>query len=103
MTGALRWPEQRGMFTPADAPQHNLWFLRDHLAIAAAKGWGEVAPFYVDQEEPAGGLPRAGALSPSLRNDHLQYAITWYGLAMLVIGMGAAWVASYRREAPGGR
>ena len=40
----------------------NLWFVRDQLAMAAAKGWGEVAPFYVELEspQPPGGLPRAG-------------------------------------------
>jgi surfeit locus 1 family protein len=85
--GAMRWPEQRGMFTPADTPTKNLWFARDPAAMAAAKSWGNVAPFYIDQEAPPapGGLPKVGPLKPSLPNNHLQYAVTWYGLALVIL------------------
>jgi surfeit locus 1 family protein len=99
MVGALRWPEPRGMFAPTDDPARNLWFVRDHAAIAAAKGWGEVAPFFVELEspEPPGGLPHPGALRANLRNEHLQYAITWYGLAAVVVVMFAVWLRGRRR------
>ena len=75
--------------------------MRDPVAIAAAKGWGEVAPFYVELEapQPPGGLPRAGALKVSLRNEHLQYAITWYALAVVVAVMFAVWLGD-RRATP---
>ena len=65
----------------------NLWFARDPAAMAAAKNWGNVAPFYVDQEAPLppGGLPKAGPLKASLPNNHLQYAVTWYGLAAVIL------------------
>jgi surfeit locus 1 family protein len=101
LVGALRWPEPRGTFSPADDPGRNLWFVRDPVAIAAAKGWGEVAPFVVELEapQPPGGLPRAGALKVSLRNEHLQYAITWYSLAVVVAVMFAFWLAARRRPA----
>jgi surfeit locus 1 family protein len=87
LVGALRWPEARGMFTPADQAGKNLWFVRDHEAIAAAKGWGAVAPFFIEQEAPAapGGLPQAGRIQPNLPDNHLQYAVTWYGLALVLI------------------
>jgi surfeit locus 1 family protein len=98
MVGALRWPQPRGYFVPADEPARNLWFVRDPGAIAAAKGWGEVAPFYVELEtpQPAGGLPRAGAMTVSLRNEHLQYALTWYALAAVVVVMLAIWLTGRR-------
>jgi cytochrome oxidase assembly protein ShyY1 len=53
--------------------------------MAAAKNWGTIAPFYVDMEAPpaAGGLPKVGPLKASLPNNHLQYAVTWYGLAIV--------------------
>jgi surfeit locus 1 family protein len=91
--GVLRWPEPRGLFTPADNLQSNLWFVRDHTAMAAAKHWGTVAPFFVDQESPLppGGLPRAGKLEPNLPNNHLQYALTWYGLAGVLVAVFAVW------------
>jgi surfeit locus 1 family protein len=87
VVGAMRWPEARGLFTPPDEPAKGLWFARDPAAMAAAKNWGPVAPFYVDQEAPPapGGLPKVGPLKPSLPNNHLQYAVTWYGLALVIL------------------
>jgi surfeit locus 1 family protein len=87
IVGAMRWPEARGMFTPPDQPAKSLWFARDPAAMAAAKNWGAIAPFYVDQEAPPahGSLPKVGPLKPSLPNNHLQYAVTWYGLALVML------------------
>jgi surfeit locus 1 family protein len=112
LVGALRWPEARSMFTPADDPARNLWFVRDHLAMAAAKGWGKVAPagavasagaiapFFVEQEAPVppGGLPVVGRMHPNLPNDHLQYALTWYGLAGVLLVVFALRARSGTRE-----
>ena len=71
--GVMRWPEPRNLFTPADDSQRNLWFVRDHQAMAAAKSWGAVAPFYIEQEAPPqpGGLPSVGKVRPNLPNNHL--------------------------------
>jgi surfeit locus 1 family protein len=93
LVGVLRWPESRGAFSPKDDPDRNIWFVRDPVAIAAAKSWGEVAPFFIELEspQPPGGLPRPGALKVNLRNEHLQYAITWYGLALVVVVMFGFW------------
>jgi len=100
--GTMRWPEARGTFTPTDQPSKNLWFARDPAAIAAAKGWGLIAPFYIDQEAPPApaGLPKVGPLKPSLPNNHLQYAITWYGLALVTLVSGIVFLRGRRREAP---
>jgi len=100
LVGVMRWPDPRGWFTPSDDPGRNLWFVRDHLAMAAAKGWGEVAPFFVELETPSGyaNLPRYGRLKVSLRNDHLQYALTWYGLAAVLVIVAGLWMRSRRRE-----
>jgi cytochrome oxidase assembly protein ShyY1 len=99
VVGYLRWPEARPWFLADTDRSSNTWFVRDPVAMAAAKGWGEVAPFYVDQESPvpASGLPRPAALRVTLRNDHLQYAITWYGLALVLAGIFAAWLIGHRR------
>jgi surfeit locus 1 family protein len=93
IVGVMRWPEQPGLFTPAGEPAKNLWFVRDSTAIAQAKGVTPAAPFYVEQESPPapGGLPRAGALQPSFPNNHLGYAITWYGLALVLAGSFSVW------------
>jgi surfeit locus 1 family protein len=113
IVGAMRWPEARHWFTPADDPAHNLWFSRDPLAIAAAKGLGAkelgakglgtVAPFYIEQEAPMppGGLPSPGKIVVNLPNNHLQYAITWFGLALALAGVFIAWAVSTRRRNAG--
>ena len=89
IVGIMRWPEARGAFTPSDDPVRNLWFVRDHMAIAKEKGWGIVAPFYIEQEAPAapGGLPQVGTLVPNLPNNHRQYELTWAGLAIVLAGV----------------
>ena len=101
IVGALRWPEDEGWFTPAPDPGRNLWFRRDPAGVAQAKKLGPIAPFYVAQEAPAppGGLPKPGPLTVNLRNPHLQYALTWYGLAVVLIVVFLSFVTSRRRAA----
>jgi surfeit locus 1 family protein len=93
IVGSMRWPDGRHWFTPNDEPAKNLWFSRDPLAIAAAKGLGAVAPFYVEQESPVppGGLPKPGKLLVTLPDNHLQYALTWYGLALVLVVSFVTW------------
>jgi surfeit locus 1 family protein len=99
IVGVMRWPERPGLFTPAGDPAKNLWFSRDSTAIAAAKGLGPVAPFYIEQEAPPapGGLPRVGILKPSIPNNHLGYIFTWYGLAAVLAGTFAVWLVGRLR------
>ena len=105
IVGVLRWPEHASWFTPAGDAARNLWFARDQLTIAAAKGWGNVAPFYVEQEAPTppGGLPQPGKLTVNLPNNHLQYALTWFSLAIILaaVFIGFAWVQRREEKQPG--
>jgi surfeit locus 1 family protein len=99
ITGVLRWPEPRNWFTPADEPARNRFYARDPGAIATAKGWSQAAPFYIEQETPVppGGLPHPSTLNVRLRNDHLQYALTWYSLAAILVGVFWVWIRGRRR------
>jgi len=100
MVGVLRWPEPPGVFTPAGDPTRNIWFSRDSSAIAAAKGVN-VAPFYLELEspDPPGGLPRVGRLHPTLPNNHFGYALTWLGLACVLVGVYGTWLfGSWRKR-----
>jgi surfeit locus 1 family protein len=86
LTGYLRFPESAGILTPQENLKKRLWFNRDHMAMAQKLGWdqaGRVAPFYVDLEAPVPetGIPKPGPLDVHLKDDHIQYAITWFGLA----------------------
>jgi cytochrome oxidase assembly protein ShyY1 len=103
LTGYIRFPESAGTLTPSESTAKRLWFTRDHLAMARALGWGEggkaVAPFYVDLETPApeSGIPKPGPLSVHLKDDHLQYAITWFTLAFAVVIAFGVWWRAQRR------
>ncbi|MFN3655711.1 MAG: SURF1 family protein [Pseudolabrys sp.] len=100
VVGAMRWPEERGMFTPADDRLADVWYLRDHVSMSDAKKWGTAAPFYIDQEAPVptGGLPLPGRIDVQLRDNHLQYAITWFGLALGLAGVYVVWLAGRLRK-----
>lgn len=103
LTGYIRFPESPGALTPAQDAGKRLWFARDVPAMARALGWGEggksVAPFYVDLESPVpgSGIPKPGPLHAHLKDDHLQYAITWFGLAAVVIISFGFWWRAQRR------
>ena len=102
-TGYIRFPESAGALTPSESVAKRLWFTRDHLAMSRVLGWVEgrktVAPFYVDLESPApeSGIPKPGPLSVHLRDDHLQYAVTWFTLAFAVVIAFGVWWRTQRR------
>jgi cytochrome oxidase assembly protein ShyY1 len=100
MTGYIRFPEPAGMLTPPENLTRRLWFTRDHLAMARSLGWGAVAPFYVDLERPVppNGIPKPGPLDVHLKDDHLQYAITWFALAGAVVIAFSVWWRQRRRS-----
>jgi surfeit locus 1 family protein len=95
--GLLRLPERRSWFTPADDPAHHLWQERDPIAIARAYGLARALPFFIDADASAnpGGLPQGGETKLVFPNRHLEYAITWFGLALALI---AVFVAFARKQ-----
>jgi len=103
LSGYIRFPEAAGVLTPPENLAKRLWFTRDHLAMARELGWGgdgrPVAPFYIDLEQPvpASGIPEPGPLQVHLKDDHLQYAITWFGLAGAVVIAFGVWLRAQRR------
>lgn len=103
LTGYVRFPEAAGALTPAENTAKRLWFTRDHVAMARALGWDgdgkAVAPFYIDLETPApdSGIPKPGPLSVHLKDDHMQYAITWFTLAFAVVIAFGVWWRGRRR------
>ncbi|MGB8399350.1 SURF1 family protein [Bradyrhizobium sp.] len=103
LTGYLRFPEPAGILTPPENTAKRLWFTRDHPAMARALGWGEggkaLASFYVDLESPMpeSGIPKPGPLEVHLKDDHLQYAITWFALAGAVAIAFGVWWRGQRR------
>src|SRR4029077_7133656 len=89
IAGLLRVPPEKKptFFLPDNRPDLNLWFWLDLPAMAKAAGVPDAAPFYIDAAKTAnpGGWPKGGVTRLELPNDHLQYAITWYALAVALI------------------
>ncbi len=102
IVGYLRWPEASPLFVTDYDASAGVFYVRDHRLMARQRGWGDVAPFYIEQEAPVppGGVPHPANLRVNLPNNHLQYALTWYGLALVLVGVFAAWLL--RRRAPAG-
>jgi surfeit locus 1 family protein len=89
VVGLLRLPPagRPNWFLPDNRPDLNYWFWVDLPAMAAADGLGRVAPFYIDADAATnpGGWPKGGVTPLALPNDHLQYALTWFSLAVALL------------------
>lgn len=85
VTGLLRASEPKGGFLRSNDPAGDRWYSRDVPAIAAAKRVGPSAPFFVDADATPnpGGWPVGGLTVLRFNNNHLVYALTWFGLAGL--------------------
>lgn len=90
LTGLLRAPEPRNVFTPADDPAQGQFYTRDPVEIATAEHLREAAPFSVDVDPTVtnpGGWPKPTQAELSIPNNHFSYAITWFGLALGLCGV----------------
>jgi len=89
VAGLLRVPpaQKPTFFLPDNRPDLNLWFWVDLRAMAKAAGVADAAPFYIDADKTPnpGGWPKGGVTNLELPNNHLQYALTWYALAVALI------------------
>ena len=92
--GLMRSTEPRNPFTPADDPASGRYFTRDPILVAAHFGLADAAPFSIDADATAnpGGLPRGGMTMLAIPNNHLSYALTWFGLAIGLLGVFATFV-----------
>jgi surfeit locus 1 family protein len=105
VTGIVRAPEQRGWFVPENRPERNEWFVRDVAQMAEARGLDRVAPFWIDADPApnAAGWPRPGQTNLAIPNNHLGYALTWFGLALTLVAVFGAWGRQrLRSSAPSG-
>lgn len=86
--GLLRFPKELGLIhgwvLPENEPHNNTWFWLDTAALAEKGGYESFPNFYVmsEEEPPLGIFPRGRQWLLDIRNNHLEYAITWFLLAM---------------------
>jgi surfeit locus 1 family protein len=103
VAGLVRAPSSRSWFTPGDDVAGNAWFSRDPTLFAEASGLPRdlVAPYIIDARfDPGlpGGVPQGGETIVSFPNNHLQYAVTWFGLAAVLAGVFVAFAVKRLRE-----
>jgi len=103
VTGLLRVPPngKPSFFLPDNRPDLNLWFWVDLPAMARQDAIADPVPFYIDADKTPnpGGWPKGGITRLDLPNDHLQYAITWFSLAVALV---VIYVLYHRRDPPRG-
>lgn len=94
VTGLLRAPGQQGRFTPDNERKANLWYWRDFSGMFVSAFENTERPYipvFLDAEgEAPGGWPKGGVTRLELPNRHLEYALTWFGLAA---ALGAVYLA----------
>lgn len=97
VNGNLHWPEEVDGYTPA--PDGDLWFARDVPAMAKALG---ADPVLVVARTPTGdGVIPMPVDTAAIPNDHLGYAVTWFSLAAVWVGMTLLWLWRIRSRGEG--
>ncbi len=98
LTGFVRPGEHPGWFAATDNPARRLFYTLDPPAIGAGLGLPSVAPFtVVALGGPAPpGAPDPARHLPELPNNHLQYAITWFSLAAVLLAVFVLFVRRSR-------
>ncbi len=101
VVGNLQWPRERDSYTPANDLDKNIWFARDTEAMAAALNTEPVMVILRETNETelvVEPLPVNGAAFP---NDHLQYVVTWFGLAIVWVMMTIYYLFRMRKPRKG--
>lgn len=99
LVGVLRPEPEIGWMQPPNDPAKNTWF-RINIAEMSVGLTGPVRPYYLEAladdqtQAPIGGQTRV-----ALPNNHLQYALTWYSLAFVLIGVYGAVLRGKARDA----
>lgn len=108
ITGLARDPlsAKPGFFLPNNDIAKNIFFWKDWAAMAESADLpdiNQVVPFFIDADNKPnpGGLPIGGVTIIEFPNNHLQYAVTWYGLALALIGVVGTWLWRYRKQPRG--
>jgi surfeit locus 1 family protein len=97
IVGVLRKGDARNFLTPENTPDQGLWYWRDIPAMARSLGAADPAPTFLMLERPGPKSfgPTPAPIPADIPNNHLQYALTWFGLAASLLGV---YVAMLRRR-----
>ncbi|MBU2944535.1 SURF1 family protein [Shimia thalassica] len=95
--GNLHWPEEIDSFTPENDITGNIWFARDVPAMAAALDTEPVLVILRETSENDTTVTPLPVDSSGIPNDHLQYIVTWYGLAIVWAAMTLYYLRRMRK------
>lgn len=99
LAGNLHWPDERDGYTPEDDLSGNIWYARDVAKMAAALGAEEVLLILREQTPPSAEILPLPLDTSTIPNRHLEYIITWYGLALVWVLMTAYFLIRRARSA----
>lgn len=88
LTGLLRLSEPGGAFLRKNDPAAGRWYSRDVVALSLAAGLpvDSTAPYFIDADAASSpDWPLGGLTILRFHNSHLVYALTWFGMALLVV------------------
>jgi surfeit locus 1 family protein len=108
LTGIVRRSQVQRQFAPDNLPDKNVWFhvdvpLMRKLAGAASDPVLDTFFLEADATPNPGGVPIGGQTRLDIPNDHLQYALTWFGIALAMAGVYLAYHWENGRLAINGR
>ncbi len=98
VTGNLHWPEEIDGYTPENDLDANIWFSRDVVTMAAHLKTEPILLISRNSSESDPVVTPLPVDSAGIPNDHLQYAVTWYGLAIVWVLMTLHYLRRMRRK-----
>ncbi|MDD9726312.1 SURF1 family protein [Roseovarius sp. SK2] len=101
VAGNLHWPEDRNSSTPENDVAGNTWFARDLGQMADVLDTEPVLLVARELSQPEDAVTPLPVDTAHIPNDHLQYAITWFSLAAIWLGMTAFYIFRGRGAAKG--
>ena len=85
--GVVQVPK-KSSFTPDNDPAKGNWYWADIPAMMGKAGLKEASAIVVNISEGVPGVyPVGGKLRVDIANNHLQYAIFWYVMALVLVGV----------------
>ncbi|MEQ9693760.1 SURF1 family protein [Shimia sp. SDUM112013] len=97
ITGNLHWPDEVDSYTPENDVDGNIWFARDVPTMAAALGSEPVLVILREMSENDTSVTPLPVDSSGIPNDHLEYIVTWYGLAIVWVAMTLYYLRRLRK------